>query len=98
MQQLCGTRPWALDARQVADSPAPQHGSHSLRRAQRLLNYIEEQGLIVCQLDGAGRRIVTLVELAWASDQAIPMPRSWAQSKAADWPEEDGAWMARAPS
>jgi hypothetical protein len=31
------------------------------------LIYIEEQGFIVCQLDGAGRRIVTLVELAWAT-------------------------------
>jgi hypothetical protein len=38
-----------------------------LRPARRLLTYIEEQGLIVCQLDGAGRRIVTLVELAWAT-------------------------------
>jgi uncharacterized protein len=32
---------------------ARAYGSHSLRRARRLLTYIEEQGLIVCQLDGA---------------------------------------------
>ena len=46
---------------------ARAYGSRSLRRAQRLLTYIEEQGLIVCQLDGAARRIVTLVELAWTT-------------------------------
>lgn len=51
---------------------ARAYGSHSLRRARRLLSYIEEQGLIVCQLDGAGRRIVTLVELAWATAPGDP--------------------------
>jgi hypothetical protein len=51
---------------------ARAYGSHSLRRARRLLAYIEEQGLIVCQLDGAGRRIVTLVELAWATAPGDP--------------------------
>jgi uncharacterized protein len=51
---------------------ARAYGSHSLRRAQRLMTYIEEQGLIVCQLDGAGRRIVTLVELAWATAPGDP--------------------------
>jgi hypothetical protein len=39
---------------------ARAYGTHSLRRARRLLTYIEEQGLIVCQFDGAGRRTVTL--------------------------------------
>ncbi|TIR11957.1 MAG: ATP-binding protein, partial [Mesorhizobium sp.] len=51
---------------------ARAYGSHSLRRARRLLIYIEEQGLIVCQLDGAGRRTVTLVELAWATAPGDP--------------------------
>ena len=51
---------------------ARAYGSHSSRRARRLLSYIEEQGLIVCQLDGAGRRIVTLVELAWATAPGDP--------------------------
>ncbi|TJW36902.1 MAG: ATP-binding protein, partial [Mesorhizobium sp.] len=51
---------------------ARAYGSHSLRRARRLLTYIEEQGLIVCQLDGLGRRIVTLVELAWATAPGDP--------------------------
>jgi hypothetical protein len=51
---------------------ARAYGSTSLRRARRLLTYIEEQGLIVCQLDGAARRIVTLVELAWATAPGDP--------------------------
>jgi hypothetical protein len=51
---------------------ARAYGSTSLRRAQRVLTYIEEQGLIVCQVDGAARRIVTLVELAWATAPGDP--------------------------
>jgi uncharacterized protein len=51
---------------------ARAYGTHSLRRARHLLTYIEEQGLIVCRLDGAGRRIVTLVELAWATAPGDP--------------------------
>ena len=51
---------------------ARAYGSHSFCRARRLLTDIEEQGLIVCQLDGAGRRIVTLVELAWATAPGDP--------------------------
>ena len=51
---------------------ARAYGSHSLRRARRLLSYIEEQGLIVCQFDGTGRRTVTLVELAWATAPGDP--------------------------
>lgn len=51
---------------------ARAYGTHSLGRARRLLTYMEEQGLIVCQLDGAGRRIVTLVELAWATAPGAP--------------------------
>jgi hypothetical protein len=38
----------------------------------RLLSYIEEQGLIVCQFDGTGLRTVTLVELAWATAPGDP--------------------------
>ena len=33
---------------------------------------MEEQGLILCQLDGAGRRFVTLVEFAWATAPGDP--------------------------
>lgn len=65
---------------------ARAYGSHSLRRAQRLLGYMEEQGLIVCQLDGAGRRFVTLVELAWATAPGDPnaddLPAEQVQSAA----------------
>jgi hypothetical protein len=51
---------------------ARAYGTHSLGRARRLLSYMEEQGLIVCQVDGQGRRIVTLVELAWATTPGDP--------------------------
>ncbi|MCB5944718.1 ATP-binding protein [Acidocella sp. KAb 2-4] len=51
---------------------ARAYGTHSLGRARRLFAYMEEQGLIVCQQDGAGRRIVTLVELAWATAPGDP--------------------------
>ncbi|MCB8874017.1 ATP-binding protein [Acidisoma silvae] len=51
---------------------ARAYGTRSPSRARRLLTYMEEQGLIVCQTDGAGRRIVTLVELAWATAPGDP--------------------------
>jgi hypothetical protein len=51
---------------------ARAYGTHSLRRARRTLAYIEEQGLLVCQLDGMGRRIVSLVELAWTTAPGDP--------------------------
>ncbi|MBN9253301.1 MULTISPECIES: ATP-binding protein [unclassified Mesorhizobium] len=51
---------------------ARAYGTHSLRRARRLLDYIEEQGLIVCQVDGTGKRTITLVELAWATAAGNP--------------------------
>jgi uncharacterized protein len=51
---------------------ARAYGTRSLGRARRVLTYMEEQGLIVCQLDGAGRRIVTMVELAWATAPGAP--------------------------
>jgi uncharacterized protein len=51
---------------------ARAYGTRSLGRARRVLTYMEEQGLIVCQQDGAGRRIVTLVELAWATAPGDP--------------------------
>ena len=51
---------------------ARAYGTRSLGRARRVLTYMEEQGLIVCQQDGAGRRTVTLVELAWATAPGDP--------------------------
>jgi hypothetical protein len=71
----------ARAAKQVSPCPsdadiARAYGTHSLGRARRVLTYIEEQGLIVCQLDGVGRRIVTLVELAWATAPGHPNARA----------------------
>jgi hypothetical protein len=51
---------------------ARAYGTHSLRRARRTLAYIEEQGLIVCRLDGMGRRIATLIEPAWTTAPGDP--------------------------
>jgi hypothetical protein len=51
---------------------ARAYGTHSLRRARRTLAYIEEQGLLICQLDGMGRRIVTLVEPSWTTAPGAP--------------------------
>ena len=68
-------------AARVRAAIARAYGTHSLRRARHLLTYIEEQGLIVCQLDGAGRRIVTLVELAWATAAADPNAATISQKR-----------------
>jgi uncharacterized protein len=51
---------------------ARAYGTHSIRRARRTLAYIDEQDLLVCQLDGMGRRIVTLVELGWTTTPSDP--------------------------
>jgi len=51
---------------------ARAYGTNSLGRARRVLTYIEEQGLIVCQIDGTGRRIATIVELAWVTAPGDP--------------------------
>ena len=67
----------ARAAREAAPCPgdaaiARAYGTRSLGRARRVLSYLEEQGLIVCQMDGGGRRIVTLVELALATAPGDP--------------------------
>lgn len=51
---------------------ARAYGTRSPGRARRVLAYIEEQGLIVCQLDGTGQRIITLVDLALATAPGDP--------------------------
>jgi hypothetical protein len=51
---------------------ARAYGTHSLRRARRTLTYIEERGLVVCQLDGLGRRVVSLIEPAWTTAPGDP--------------------------
>jgi hypothetical protein len=43
---------------------ARAYGTHSARRARRLLGYFEEQGLIVVHADFSGRRIVAFPDLA----------------------------------
>jgi uncharacterized protein len=51
-------------------------GTHSLGRARRQLQYLEERELLVCREDGAGRRIVTLIGLGWETapgDPAAPV-------------------------
>ena len=56
---------------------ARAYGTHSARRARRLLGYFEEQGLIVVHSDAAGRRIVAFPALGCetapgAADAADP--------------------------
>ncbi len=54
----------------LAEEPCPPdariaraYGTHSARRARRLLGYFEEQGLIVVHSDFSGRRIVAFPDL-----------------------------------
>jgi DNA helicase HerA-like ATPase len=42
---------------------ARSYGTHSVRRARRLLGYFEEQGLVVTHQDRAGKRIVAFPDL-----------------------------------
>jgi len=42
---------------------ARAYGTHSARRARRLLGYFEEQGLIVVHTDFTGKRIVAFPDL-----------------------------------
>ena len=56
---------------------ARAYGTHSARRARRLLGYFEEQGLIVVHSDASGRRIVAFPDLGCetapgAADAADP--------------------------
>jgi uncharacterized protein len=53
-----GGEPCPSDAR-----IARAYGTHSARRARRLLGYFEEQGLIVVHADFAGKRIVAFPDL-----------------------------------
>ncbi|OZA76547.1 MAG: ATP-binding protein, partial [Azorhizobium sp. 39-67-5] len=51
---------------------AHAYGSRSPGRARRLLAYMEEQRVIVCRLDGRGRRIVAIPGLAWETAPGDP--------------------------
>ncbi|MCQ8240103.1 ATP-binding protein [Acetobacteraceae bacterium KSS12] len=51
-------------------------GTHSLGRARRQLQYLEERDLLVLREDGAGRRTVVLIGLGWetaAGDPGAPV-------------------------
>ncbi|MFH1553552.1 MAG: ATP-binding protein [Pseudomonadota bacterium] len=51
---------------------AHAYGSRSPGRARRLVAYMEEQRVIVCRLDGRGRRIVAIPGLAWETAPGDP--------------------------
>ncbi|WP_127090524.1 ATP-binding protein [Aquabacter cavernae] len=51
---------------------ARAYGSRSPGRARRLLAYMEERQVIVCRLDGRGRRIVAIPGLAWETEPGDP--------------------------
>lgn len=46
----------------------------SAARARRMLDFIEEKGLIVCRTDLSGRRAVSLPHLGWTTAPAEPDP------------------------
>jgi hypothetical protein len=63
----------------LTEAPCPSdttiarvYGSHSLSRARRLLNYLEEQGVIVCCPEPGGRRSVALPGLGWRTAPGEP--------------------------
>ncbi|MCS0496520.1 ATP-binding protein [Ancylobacter sp. MQZ15Z-1] len=51
---------------------AQAFGSRSPGRARRLLAYMEERQVIVCRLDGQGRRIIAIPGLAWETEPGDP--------------------------
>ncbi|MBA4791346.1 MAG: ATP-binding protein [Rhizobiales bacterium] len=61
---------------------ARAYGSRSPGRARRLLAYMEERQVIVCRLDGRGRRIVAIPGLAWETEPGDPNATEPAQSPA----------------
>ncbi|MGO7653289.1 ATP-binding protein, partial [Rhizobium ruizarguesonis] len=54
---VCG-EPCPSDAR-----IARAYGTHSARRARRLLGYFEEQGIVVVHADFSGKRIVAFTDM-----------------------------------
>jgi hypothetical protein len=51
---------------------ARSYGTHSVRRARRLLGYFEEQGLVVIHQDRAGKRIVAFPDLGCETQPGDP--------------------------
>jgi hypothetical protein len=69
----------ARAARDAADCPgdaelAALYGTASSGRARRMLDYMEEKGLIVCRVDLAGKRSVSLPHLGWTTAASVPDP------------------------
>jgi hypothetical protein len=62
----------ARAAREERPAPADEeiaavYGTSSLRRAQRIVNYLEERDIIVARVDLAGKRSITLPRLGWTT-------------------------------
>jgi hypothetical protein len=53
---------------------AALYGTSSLGRARLMLSRMEEKGLIVCRVDLAGRRTVSLPHLGWQTAPAEADP------------------------
>jgi hypothetical protein len=69
----------ARAAREGLDCPgdaelAALYGTASAGRARRMLEYIEEKGLIVCRTDLSGKRSISLPHFGWTTAPAIPDP------------------------
>jgi hypothetical protein len=69
----------ARAARDGADCPgdaelAALYGTASSGRARRMLDFMEEKGLIVCRVDLAGKRSISLPHLGWTTAASVPDP------------------------
>jgi uncharacterized protein len=69
----------ARAARDGAECPgdaelAALYGTASAARARRMLAFIEEKGLIVCRVDLAGKRSISLPHLGWTTGASVPDP------------------------
>ncbi len=69
----------ARAARDGADCPcdaklAALYGTASSGRARRMLEFMEEKGLIVCRVDLAGKRSISLPHLGWTTGASVPDP------------------------
>jgi hypothetical protein len=69
----------ARAARAGGDCPgdaelAALYGTASSGRARRMLEYMEEKGLIVCRVDLAGKRSISLPHLGWTTAASVPDP------------------------
>jgi hypothetical protein len=69
----------ARAARDGADCPgdaalAALYGTASSGRARRMLDFMEEKGLIVCRVDLAGKRSISLPHLGWTTGASVPDP------------------------